>query len=62
MVAVGKIQEIIDSKQAPGFLGLTDGHGALRQIKSDRLREKVKEQLWKRRNNTDKLNPASLPL
>ncbi len=59
---MGKIQEIIDSHQAPGFLGLTDGHGALREIKSQRLKEKVKEQLWKRRNNTDKLNPANLPL
>lgn len=60
---MGKLQEIIDTHQSPGFLGLTDGHGAIRQIKSDRLKEKVKEQLWKRRNRDDeKLNPASLPL
>ena len=59
---MGHLQEIIDTHQSPGFIGLTDGHGAIRQIKSDRLREKVKEQLWKCRNNTDKLNPKSLPL
>ena len=59
---MGKLQEIIDSGQAPSFLGLSDGHGAIRQIKSDRLKEKVKEQLWKRRNRDEKLNPASLPL
>jgi len=41
---VGKIQEIIESRQAPGFLGLTDGHGALKNINSPRLKEKVKEQ------------------
>lgn len=59
---MSKLQEIIDSRQSPGFLGLSDGHGAVRQIKSDRLKEKVKEQLWKRRNNTEKLNPENLPL
>lgn len=59
---MGKIQEIIDSHQAPGFLGLTDGHGALSQIKSQKLKEKVKEQLWKRRKNTNKMNPDCLPL
>lgn len=60
---MGKIQEIIDSHQAPGFLGLTNGHGALSQIKSQKLKEKVKEQLWKRRNrDTGKINPDCLPL
>lgn len=60
---MSKIQEIIDAHQAPGFLGLSDGHGAIREIKSSSLREKVKEQLWKRRNRDDgKLNPDSLPL
>jgi hypothetical protein len=59
---MGGLQEIIESRQSPGFLGLTDGHGAVRQIKSDRLKEKVKEQLWKRRNRNEKLNPESLPL
>lgn len=54
---MGKIQEIIDSHQAPGFIGLTDGHGALREIKSQRLKEKVKEQLFKRRNQDVRLDP-----
>lgn len=57
---MGKIQEIIDSHQAPGFIGLSDGHGALRNIKSQRLKEKVKHEIWKRRNKTDKMNPDSL--
>lgn len=54
---MGKIQEIIESRQAPGFLGLTDGHGALKNINSPRLKEKVKEQLYKRRNSRERLDP-----
>ena len=56
---MGKIQEILESHQAPGFISSASGHGAIKEIKNDRVREKVKEQLWKRRNRDERWNPEN---
>jgi len=59
---VSNLEQMVKAKQAPAFIHSTKGHGALREIKDNRLREKVKEQLWKRRDRNERLNPNSLPL
>lgn len=54
---MSNLEEIVKSHQAPAFIHSTKGHGALREIKDNRLKEKVKEQLFKRRNQDVRLDP-----
>lgn len=54
---MSNLEEIVKSKQAPAFIHSTKGNGALKEIKDSRLKEKVKEQLFKRRNQDTRLNP-----
>jgi hypothetical protein len=54
---VSNLEEIVKSKQAPAFIHSTKGNGELKEIKNDRLREKVREQIFKRRNQDVRLNP-----
>jgi len=62
---VGKIQEIIDSKQAPGFIGLSEkffpmSGSRINQIKSNKIKDMVKEKAWKIKKRGDsKFNPAN---
>ncbi len=54
---MSNLEEMVKARQAPAFIHSTKGNGALKEIKSDRLREKVREQLFKRRNQDVRLNP-----
>jgi len=54
---MSNLEQIVKSKQAPAFIHSTKGHGALKEIKNPRIREKVERQLFKRRDRDERLNP-----